>query len=73
MKINVVVKPNSGKSEVEKISKDSFKVYLKSAPENNKANIELLKVLKKYFKKDVCFCRGLSSRKKVLEVFDGKI
>jgi len=73
MKIEVSVKPNSGKSEVEKISENSFKVFLKSAPENNKANLELLKLMKKYFKKDVCFLRGLSSRKKFLEVCDGRI
>jgi uncharacterized protein (TIGR00251 family) len=69
-KINVKVYPNSGKQEVIKKEKKYF-VYLKSAPENNKANIELMNLLKKYFKSDVKIKSGKSSKKKVIEVIDG--
>ena len=69
-KIKVIVKPNSGRQEIEKNSEDEFKVFLKSVPENNKANIELLKLMKKYFRKDVKFIKGKTSRKKILEVGD---
>lgn len=68
--IKVSVKTNSGKQEVVKISNDEFKVFLKSVPENNKANLELLKVLKKYFKKEVKIKSGFSSRKKSVEVLE---
>jgi len=70
MKINVNVKTNSGKQEVEKISENEFKVFLKSVPENNKANLELEKILSKYFKKQVKILRGKTSKKKVVEVLE---
>ncbi len=68
MKVFVSVKPNSGKQEVEKISESEFKVYLKSAAKEGKANMELLKVLQKYFGKEVKIKSGKSSRKKIVEV-----
>ena len=36
--INVKVKPNSSKQEVESFGDNRYLVYLKSEPENNKAN-----------------------------------
>ena len=67
MKIKVKVKPNSGKQNVEK-KDDFYLVKLKSAPENNKANLELIKILKKHFKKKIIIKSGFSSRNKVVEV-----
>jgi len=67
MRLSVIVKPNSGKQEIEKISENEFRVYLKSLPENGKANLELIRLLKRKFGN----CRivsGKSSRKKVVEV-----
>ena len=37
------------REEIIKLSEDSYKVYLKKQATGNKANIELLKFLKKYF------------------------
>ena len=68
MIIEIRVKPKSGKQEIQKISKKEYKVYLKQQAEDNKANIELLKFLKKYFKKDVKIIKGLKSRNKITEV-----
>ena len=47
-----------------------YLVHLKSPAENNKANIELLKMLKKYFGKDVKIKSGFASRNKIVEVGD---
>ncbi|MCK4553021.1 DUF167 domain-containing protein [Candidatus Pacearchaeota archaeon] len=67
MKIKIKVKPNSGKQEI--IKKDNFYlIKLKSPPENNKANIELLKLLKKYFGKEVRIKRGFTSKNKIVEI-----
>jgi len=66
MKIKVKVKPNSGEQNVEKIEDDNYLVKLKSVPENNKANLELVKVLKKYFGKEVKIKSGFTSRKKIV-------
>ena len=50
MKINIKVFPKSRKQEIIKISNRDFKVYLKNPAKEGKANLELIKVLKKYFK-----------------------
>lgn len=67
MKIKVKVKPNSKEEKIEKIS-DYYLVKLKKPAHEGRANMELLKVLKKYFKKNVKIIRGLRSREKVVEV-----
>ena len=80
MKIRVKVKTNSGRQSVEKIPEDIFSeegfeglyfVKLKSTPEGNKANIELLKVLSRHFGCEVKIKSGFTSKKKIVEVFDG--
>jgi uncharacterized protein (TIGR00251 family) len=77
MKIKVKVKTNSGEQVVEKISKDLFFeegfealyfVKLKSSAEGGKANLELVKLLSKYFGKEVKIKSGFSSRMKIVEV-----
>ena len=70
MKIEVKVKPNSGKQEIEKLSDSKYLVCLKSQPEHNKSNIELLKLLKKQFKKPVKILRGKTSKNKVVKIED---
>ena len=67
MKIKIRVNPKSKKSEVIKKG-EQYIVNVKSPAENNKANIELLKVLKKYFGKDVEIKSGKTSRRKIVEM-----
>ena len=69
MKIKVKVKPHSGEQGVVKEGEE-YVVKLKSLPEDNKANVELLKVLKKYFKKEVKIKSGFTSRNKIVEILD---
>lgn len=49
MSIKVKVKPNSGKRQIESFGNDMYLVYLKEPPENDRANIELINMLAKYF------------------------
>jgi len=79
MLIKTKVKPHSGEQSVEKISPELFSeegyeglyhVKLKAAPESGEANLELLKVLKKHFGKEVKIKSGYTSRLKVIEVED---
>lgn len=70
MIINVKVKTSSGRQEIEKISDNDYKVFLKSPPEDGKANGELLRLLKKEFKKDVKIKSGKTSRNKIIEIID---
>ena len=47
---------------------DFIEVWLKVKAIDNKANLRLIKVLKKHFKKPIRIKRGLTSRNKIIEV-----
>jgi len=68
MIIKIKVKPNSRKKEITKISETQYQVSLKSPSEDNKANIELIKLMKKYLKKEIKIKSGLKSKNKIIEV-----
>ncbi len=68
MIIHIKVYPGSGKEEIIKINNNEYKVCLKKPAENNKANIELIKLLSKYFKTQVRIVKGLKSRNKIIEI-----
>ena len=77
MLIKVKVSAGSKEEKVERIPDSIFSeegyeglyyVKLKTPPEQGKANIELLKVLKKYFRKDVKIKSGFTSHMKIIEV-----
>lgn len=70
MKISVFVKTNAKENKIEK-NNDSLKVWLKSLPVENKANEELVKLLKKNYKADVKILKGFSSKNKLVEIDDG--
>jgi len=61
--------PNSGESRV--INKDSvLNVYVKSKPEKNKANIEVIKLMARYFNTaaEKIKLKALKSRTKYIEI-----
>lgn len=68
MKVHIKARPNSGKQEVVKVDEKNYEIYLKSVPEANKANIELIKILSKYFNSDVKIVSGRSLRRKIVEI-----
>lgn len=71
MKIQVKVKPNSGKQEIKELEDGSLLVHLKSSPIKGKVNQELIKVLsKKYLVNQSQFIikNGLSSKKKLIQI-----
>jgi len=70
MKIEIKLHPNSSQEKVIKTSEKEYEVWIKEKPLEGKANEELTKILKKYFKKPVKIIRGLKSRKKIVEVTD---
>ena len=64
-KIKVKVKPGSKIQEIKK-EEDKYIIKLKSHAEDNKANLELVKMLKKYFKKNVKIKSGFTSKNKII-------
>jgi len=71
MRINVKVFPKSGRQEVLQVSEGEYRVYLKKVAEDGRANMELEKLLKKYFGVNVKIVKGFTSRNKVAEVENG--
>ena len=65
--MKIKVKPNSKEEKIEKIDEDFYLVKLKNPAKEGKANQELIKILKKYFKKSVRIVKGLRSREKIIE------
>ena len=60
---------NSKKQEI--VEGDIWKIKLKEKAKNNKANIELINLLKKRFKK-VRIIKGLKGKDKIIEVKNAK-
>jgi len=69
MLINVKVKPNSLEQSVEKI-KEVYVVNVKSRAENGRANLELIKILSKYFGSEVRIKSGFNSRRKIVDILN---
>ena len=67
-RINVKVRASSGRQEIEKLDDGSYKVFLKKAPEDGKANLELEKFLKKEFGATAKIIKGFTSKNKVVEI-----
>lgn len=66
--IKAIIKPNSRKNKIDRVdSKGVYHISIKAPPEKNKANKELLKFLRKTFRKPVRIISGLKTRRKVLE------
>jgi uncharacterized protein len=71
MILHVKVKPNSSKQSVENFGNGRYLIYLKSPPENNKANIELINLLSKELgvpPKSININFGKTSNEKMIEI-----
>lgn len=68
MRLKIKVKPNSTRQEIKK-TEEGYLINLKEKAKNNKANIELLKMLKKYFKaENIKIIKGMKSKNKIIEI-----
>lgn len=67
--IRIKVIPNSSRTHLI-IEDNKVKVYLKSVPDKNKANQELIKYLKKEYGLKAEIKSGLRSRDKVLKIIN---
>ncbi|MBS3170356.1 DUF167 domain-containing protein [Candidatus Woesearchaeota archaeon] len=67
MRLEIKVKTGSGKSEIVR-KEEGYVAFLKSPPEHNKANLELIKLAKKQFQSEVRIVSGLKSKTKIIEI-----
>jgi len=67
MKLKIKVKTNAKKNEIlDKVG--YYLVSVKEKAENNKANLAVIKLLSRYFKKRVRIVKGLKSKQKIIEI-----
>lgn len=70
MRHSIIVKTNSKKSEIVGFdeTKQAYIVSVKAEPEKGKANMEVVKLFTKEFKRPVKIVIGFTSKKKIIEV-----
>ncbi len=68
MKIRIRVHPGSSRENLEKINESIYEVWIKEKAKDNKANLALIKILKKYFKSEASIKSGFTSRNKIVEI-----
>ena len=66
--LKIIVKPNSPKTAIVKYDseRDALIVNVHAKPEDNKANIEIIKFFTKLLRKKVSIKTGLKNREKIL-------
>lgn len=69
MRVLIKIHPNSSQEKIIEIQEnESYEVWIKEKPIEGKANKELIKVLKKHFRKSVKIISGFSSRIKIVDI-----
>ena len=68
MIIKIKVFPSSGREEIIKTHDLEYKVYLKKHAEDGKANMELLKLLKRHFRVEARIIKGTTSKHKIVKI-----
>ncbi len=71
LKFSVKIKANKSENRIVKTGENSFEIYLKSRPIDNRANLELLQLLSDYFKvnkSQIVIKSGLKSKLKIIEI-----
>lgn len=67
--ISIVVKPNSPDDVVGYDASGGFyRVCVKASPHNNKANLQVVKLLSRFFGRPVRIMRGATGRKKLVRL-----
>lgn len=67
--IEIKIHSNSSQEKIIKKNEDEYEIWIKEKHIENKANLEICKILKKYFKaKEVKIKSGFTSKIKKIEV-----
>ena len=66
--LKIKVKPRQKETKIISQSEDEIIVAVKSPPEKNKANLEIIKFLSKHFKIKVRIIKGLKSKNKLIDL-----
>ena len=69
-KFKVIVKPNSRESKIEKYDSErsAYIISVRARPEDNKANIELIKFLSRELKAKARIVSGFRGKEKIIQL-----
>lgn len=73
MDFKVKVKPNSKVSKIVKKNDGELIIFAKNRPIKNRVNLEIIKILAKYFEisqSRIFIIKGLKSKEKVIKILD---
>lgn len=72
--ITILVRPRAAKNEIIgwDDARQAMRVNIAAPPENNRANMEVIKFFSKLVGKRVAIVRGMTGREKVLRVVEGE-
>jgi uncharacterized protein len=70
MRYSVIVKSNAAKNEIISFEKNVYKVSIKAAAKDGKANLELVKFMSKKLGKKIKLVSGFTSKTKMIEALD---
>ena len=65
--IKIIVRTNKEKTRITKEEDNVIYLDVHAQPKDNKANIEILKFLKKHFKTNLRIIKGLKSKEKIID------
>jgi len=69
MILTIKVHANSSREKINKINDKEYEIWIKAKPQDNKANTELCKLLKRYLQvKEVIIKSGFTSKIKKVEI-----
>lgn len=68
MNIQVKVKAGCKKESIQKLSDNEYIISVNEKAENNKANLAVVKLLSKYFKKKISIKSGLKNKNKIISL-----
>ncbi len=68
--VKIIVKPNSPKNKIISFDecRNAYRVEIKAKPEDNKANIEVIKFFSRLTGRQVRIINGLKSKEKTLKI-----
>ena len=71
MIIQAIVKTKQKESKIEELEDGTYRVYVKASPIDGKANMEVVKIMSKYFKvpqANINIKLGKTTGKKIIEI-----
>jgi len=71
MRVSIQAKTNKKEEKIVQLGQDTFEVWTTKSPHDNEANMDIVRILSKYFdvpKTSIRLVRGVTSKTKIFEI-----